>query len=368
MKRSLLILTGVFLVIGMNVSAEMYLDNNGNVGIGTTTPIGKFDVNGDICLGSVCRSTWPTGSGTGAFTDTGTVAYYNGGKVGIGTSSPGHELSVNGLIESKVGGFMFPDGTIQTTATIGSDTWDNHSLDAADGSPIDAVYVDNDGIVGIGTSNPLTKLDIYSPVAITDWWPWDAYMLRIESGSVNNPLNTIQIIKSYGIGESELRFDNGDVILGAVYTLSNNYSLNFLVGSVGWNHVTFEDPYDIGDLEVHLRAGSNNEAALAFNNSPNVNVAGYVSKIYRPANSDDLVVNFDGIGDVMTFNSSTGNIGIGTTNPQSSLQVAGYVQLPLTSGSPPSTDCDEVSERGRMIVDDVSDLLYICVASGWSAK
>jgi hypothetical protein len=41
----------------------------------------------------------------------------DGGKVGIGTTNPGEKLSVAGLVESTSGGFKFPDGSIQTTAT-----------------------------------------------------------------------------------------------------------------------------------------------------------------------------------------------------------------------------------------------------------
>jgi hypothetical protein len=63
-----------------------------------------------------------------------------------------------------------------------------------------------------------------------------------------------------------------------------------------------------------------------------------------------------------------GNVGIGTTSPHSRLQVEGYVQLAHTSGSPPSTDCDQAAERGRMKVDPAAGLLYICVNSGWVAK
>ena len=37
---------------------------------------------------------------------------------------------------------------------------DGHSLDAADGSPTDVVYVSNDGNVGIGTTGPTQKLDV----------------------------------------------------------------------------------------------------------------------------------------------------------------------------------------------------------------
>jgi hypothetical protein len=63
-----------------------------------------------------------------------------------------------------------------------------------------------------------------------------------------------------------------------------------------------------------------------------------------------------------------GNVGIGTTTPQSALQVNGYTQLALTSGSPPAVDCNEATERGRMKVDSTAGSLYICVASGWVAK
>lgn len=180
--------------------------------------------------------------------------------------------------------------------------------------------IKNNGKVGIGNSQPLSKLDIYSPVAITDWWPYDAYMLRLESGSANNPLNTIQIIKSYGSAESELRFDNEDDILGAVYTLSNDYSLKFLVASPEWNHVTF-DATASGDLEVRLRSDLTDAGAIVFNTTWDPHVSQYASKIYRPSNSTDLVINLSGVGDVMTFDSATGNVGIGTTSPAYTLQV-----------------------------------------------
>lgn len=42
------------------------------------------------------------------------------GNIGIGTTSPTAKLEVNGLIYSGVSGFKFPDGTIQTTAGGGS--------------------------------------------------------------------------------------------------------------------------------------------------------------------------------------------------------------------------------------------------------
>ncbi len=41
-------------------------------------------------------------------------------RIGIGTVNPSEKLSVNGVIESEAGGFKFPDGTVQTTASNSS--------------------------------------------------------------------------------------------------------------------------------------------------------------------------------------------------------------------------------------------------------
>jgi hypothetical protein len=65
-------------------------------------------------------------------------------------------------------------------------------------------------------------------------------------------------------------------------------------------------------------------------------------------------------------NGSTYNID--STIYKATLQAAGYVQLDTLVAAPPAADCDEVSERGRMKVDVVNDLLYICTNSGWVAK
>lgn len=44
---------------------------------------------------------------------------------------------------------------------------DGHSLDAADGDPADAVFVDNDGKVGIGTASPTARLNVEGDLVIS---------------------------------------------------------------------------------------------------------------------------------------------------------------------------------------------------------
>ena len=42
------------------------------------------------------------------------------GKIGIGTTTPTSPLTVQGMIETTLGGYKFPDGTVQTTAALSS--------------------------------------------------------------------------------------------------------------------------------------------------------------------------------------------------------------------------------------------------------
>lgn len=66
-----------------------------------------------------------------------------------------------------------------------------------------------------------------------------------------------------------------------------------------------------------------------------------------------------------------GNVGIGTSTPQSTFQVVGnYIQIPTISGaSPTSTACNAAAQAGRMVIRTdgaASTTLWVCKgASGW---
>ena len=92
--------------------------------------------------------------------------------VGIDTDDPMAKLDVNGtiratsFIRSTSGGFIFPDGTVQTTSAVGAA--ERHSLDASDGNPENALYVNEYGKVGIGTTTPSYRLEVVDTAISSD--------------------------------------------------------------------------------------------------------------------------------------------------------------------------------------------------------
>jgi len=100
------------------------------------------------------------------------------GNVGIGTTSPAEKFQVAGIIYSTAGGFKFPDGTIQTTAAAGGGGDNDWEWSSGSGLTGNIYHI---GEIGIGTTLPNSKLDVYGDVRITNPLDSDDY-LRISSG------------------------------------------------------------------------------------------------------------------------------------------------------------------------------------------
>lgn len=166
-------------------SNVIYVTEQGQVGVGTTTPenaegwqgnvdlFGQFNAKLAVRAGAVdgrvmANLTGIYGSLPGwilgtksdhplSFVTNGIarMAMLTNGNVGIGTVSPSNKLSVAGVIETTSGGFRFPDGTTQSTAA--GNYW------IANG---DYIYSNNTGNVGIGTSSPDNKMSVSGGITV----------------------------------------------------------------------------------------------------------------------------------------------------------------------------------------------------------
>jgi len=108
----------------------------------------------------------------------------NNGKVGIGTFFPSEKLSVAGTIQSTIGGFKFPDGSIQTIAGI-----QQNSSAAFSSLAISNLSGTGDRIIAADASGNL-KISSFMPLAAS----WEIQGNTIASGDYIGTNNTADLV------------------------------------------------------------------------------------------------------------------------------------------------------------------------------
>jgi hypothetical protein len=145
---------------GTNNTARMTIDSLGNIGIGTTNPTQRLDVNGSINFtGSLLQNGTPFG-GSSQWTTSGSNIHYTTGNVGIGVTNPSQRLQVDGNIKTDSGEFF------QNNVSIG--------FGSSTVTDITSTSLNPDKLYNFITSNTTT-----TDVRTTEW------ATRIESGEQN---------------------------------------------------------------------------------------------------------------------------------------------------------------------------------------
>lgn len=163
----------------------VYVDNGGNVGIGTTAPTSLLHVLGATVLentGDQADLLWLATERSWVFRQEGTGAptalklqsvggggnkdfiIQTDGRVGIGTTSPAAKLHVNGNL--RVTGPVTSDTRLQRFKTIHGSTFQPR-LESGDSDPVTIRYTD--GIVGVRTTGGTCQENYYyAPVELPD--------------------------------------------------------------------------------------------------------------------------------------------------------------------------------------------------------
>lgn len=270
------------LTIGANQIDAIKISSTGNVGIGTTTPAYKLDVNGDTRLG-------------GAATINNNLSVL-GSSMQLGSASQTGQVFI-GLKQSTNAGTPDKGWNFGYTSSSSNDLYTYGYENAAYRlftNATERLTVTGDGNVGIGTSAPSQKLHLYGPNP----------MLFIE-GDVNSYYPGIRIKSNVGDGLVETYGLNG--IAGMNLVVRNASGLGAQVGATLGGAVANSSNPDNVTFRV---MSSQAQVADIFQVSKNVHT---VPGTW--AEQKLVVVNKDG------------NMGIGTPTPDAKLHVAGNFKL-----------------------------------------
>ncbi len=256
-----------------DLSEKMRIQYNGSVGIGTSGPGFKFDVqggqinsSGGLCIAGDCKTSWSQVGGASQWTTSGSSLYYSTGNVGIGNTTPGSKLDVTGNINAT--------GTIN--AMVGLNI-NGSPVTSSQWSTTGTTINYNTGNVGIGNPNPSSKLDV--------------------TGNIN-ATGTVNAMAGLNI--------NGSPVTSSQWSTTGT-TINYNTGNVG-----IGNPNPSSKLDVT----GNINASGTINAMVGLNING------SPVTSSQWTTNGSNIN-----YATAGNVGIGTPSPGSKLDVTGNTNI-----------------------------------------
>ena len=337
------------------------IGSSGNVGIGTTSPSTKLHVSGgDIRIDDTERIEFGAG-GVRINNDAAGRMYYraplgfywetNGGyrmilnslgNVGIGTTSPTQKLHVDG--NARLTG-LFYDGTNSggTNGQILSS--DGGQTEWIDGSAIPGVpagsgavnYLarwtpDNDTLgigvtydnginVGIGTTSPNAKLDVYGGLHLGTTGNFSI---------TQSPFSTTQFYVTGGGNGGTINFGAPASNTQNVSVQGDLYSYN---GSIGTQQFGIQNNKISYNGDNYLNSGNLGIGTTSPNRLLTVETTGSGCYLALNSSSNNTTIGSDVNGAFVVYDDSsatyrmvidqtTGNIGVNTTNPYAKLHVA----------------------------------------------
>ena len=311
-----------------NSSEKMRLTPTG-LGIGTTSPSQKLEISEGYISSSgsgtshgfeLKRSGLDTyklrhlDGGLTVFNDTDgrkEMTFDGTGNVGIGTSSPSAPLHIEGGATSevlKIEADANPYARwVQNGTNVGFlqfSSTNAYLSNMSNGSFLfrtqntDRMTITGGGNVGIGTTNPARKLEVYDGSS--------SIISQFRSGS-----GTSSFICFANTGSTADQVRIGSISSNLV--LSTNYTERMRIDSSGNVGIGTTSPISIGGHSGILTLYGSNATALALKDAVSEGHLRFDDSNFKFTNSDGNVR--------MQIEADTGNVGIGTTSPGAKLQV-----------------------------------------------
>jgi len=266
----------------------MVIQPSGNVGIGTTNPTAKLDVNGNIVISNASSPpNVPTNYDQLYLGDRSQIYNRSGLGLSISTNnefggSPTHKYQVNGsagLIEMFGNSFKYYNAATGTAGA--SPSWINRLTILANGN------------VGIGTDDPSRKLVLYDASA-----PYMAFQNSSTGTAAGDGLQ----VQMAGLHGYVFNYESGDLYLGSggatritiksdgnVGIGTTNPSAPLMIRQNTSDAYTATNYNNVPTLTLMSNNGNTNYTGIRFTNSVG-NYEQFLGTVQTSANSADMVI------------------------------------------------------------------------------
>lgn len=314
---------------------------------------------------------------------TGTLPVANGGTNAtslddiLGTSN---EITVTNGANTIIGGdatLSLPSAVfLGTSGQIGRDAdnlidfvTDNEIMFRTNATD-NRLIIKSDGNVGIGTTTPAFLLDVDGDFRVGEIGSANVLFVDATNGRVGigetSPDATLEIVES---GTTPFMISNGAAGNGDFFIMQTDGDIGLGITSplAALDIVTGLNNGRVIRIEQTATSFSNNNYALQIDTTAHVSNLALAGAMSVDVNS----------GRAFTI-AGTGNVGIGTSTPNSILDIGSkadgtdeYLQIDSEAGAPPAGDCTDGdgNEAGRMIIDHTNNVMYVCNAlssgRGW---
>lgn len=363
---------------------DFIMTSGGNVGIGTGVPSSKFHVvglstfNGDVSstgsfiagsgsaanpsfefIGDVDTGMFSPASNVIGFATSGVerLRVDSVGNIGIGTASPTSRLQVSGLITANSGNFT---NSLQVNSTGVSLTGHTHTTSditnfnsSVSGLlPSNLVYTTGTQTitgnktfggstttvfttgakVGIGINSPEYLLDIYDENIFIPFRARDSNNNYITIGPSEDGAG---VVRMNGLDRIYLTTNNGNIDISGALSINGNNLTNAALGSASNGQLLIGNGSSFTKSTLTAGTGigitnSSGTITIGVTGIPSSSITNFNSSVsgLLPTGTFNYLSKFgaggSGLNNSLIFDNGT-NVGIGTVNPTSKLQVSGLI-------------------------------------------